>query len=65
MNGNLSWKVLAVIVAMIASFVTGGWAIDARMDRKIHEALGPIRTDVRDIRLAIRELVRIELEGRR
>ena len=64
MNGTVSWKTIAVVAGLIGLAASAGWAIDARMDRKINDALTPIRADVREIRIGVHELVRLQLERR-
>ena len=52
------------MAGLIGLAASAGWAIDARMDRKINDALTPIRADVREIRIGVHELVRLQLERR-
>ncbi len=50
MNENVRWKMVAIVFALVATLTGASWAIDGRMDDKIHRQLEPLRQDVQAIR---------------
>lgn len=55
-NGHISVKTLAVVLGMVGMIVGGVWALDTRIEAKIDRQVGPIRDDVRAIRIILERM---------
>ncbi len=56
-------KHVALIVALLGSFVGAVWALDARIDSKITMQLAPLKDDVRAIRGLLEGFLMTHLKG--